>query len=325
MKKALITGIAGQDGSYLAELLLSKGYEVHGLVRSEALDNQENRLKNLRSIIKEIHIHSAKLESHQSMFKLIKKIKPDECYHLASSSFVSYEFKDEATLLENNFIATHSLLAAIKENSPTCRIYFAGSSEMFGDARVSPQNETTEFNPRSVYGISKLAAFHLARNYREHHELYVSAGILYNHESIRRGSQFVTRKITKSVAKIYLGKQNFVELGNIDAHRDWGYAPDYVRAMHLMLQQHKPEDYVVASGQLRSVKDFLKTAFLVVGMDYKKYVKICKDHFRPTESMSLVGDASKAHKILGWKPTKNFDQFVEEMVKNDIEILKSSI
>ena len=212
MKKALITGIAGQDGSYLADLLLSKGYEVHGLVRSEALDNQENRLKNLRSIIKEIHIHSAKLESHQSMFKLIEKIKPDECYHLASSSFVSYEFEDEATLLENNFIATHSLLAAIKENSPMCRIYFAGSSEMFGDARVSPQNEMTEFNPRSVYGISKLAAFHLARNYREHHELYVSAGILYNHESIRRGSKFVTRKITKSVAKIYLENKNLLNL-----------------------------------------------------------------------------------------------------------------
>jgi len=325
MKRAFITGVAGQDGSYLAELLLSKGYEVHGLVRSNGLKEGHNYHRNIEHIKDNINLHFADLDNHQSMFKLIKKINPNECYHLASSSFVSYQFKDEATLLENNFIATHSLLAAIKENSPACRIYFAGSSEMFGDARVSPQNEMTPFNPRSVYGISKLAAFHLARNYREHHELYVSAGILYNHESIRRGFKFVTRKITQSVAKIYFGQQEFVELGNIDAQRDWGYAPDYVGAMYLMLQQDIPEDYVIASGYVRSVRDFLKTAFGVVELDYKNYLKISKDHFRPNETTSLCGDASKAQKMLGWKPTKNFDQFVKEMVQNDIEIIKATI
>ena len=241
-KKALITGMGGQDGSYLAEHLLSMGYEVHGLFRSKALHDPKEKLKNIESIIDCVDIHYASLENNKNMLKLIKQIKPDECYHLASSSFVSYEFDDEATLLKNNFIATHSLLAAIKENCPTCKVYFAGSSEMFGDARTSPQNEMTSFNPRSVYGISKLAAFHLARNYREHHDLYVSAGILYNHESIRRGPQFVTRKITQSVAKIYHGKESHVELGDIDSKRDWGYAPDYVRAMYLMLQQDLPED-----------------------------------------------------------------------------------
>ena len=325
MKRALITGIGGQDGSYLAELLISKGYEVHGVVRNEALDDPENRLKNIKSIIENINIHAAGLENNRSMLKLVGQIEPDECYHLASSSFVSYDFADEATLLENNFIATHSLLSAIKEKSPNCRVYFAGSSEMFGDVRVSPQNELTPFNPRSVYGISKLAAFHLARNYREHHELYVSVGILYNHESIRRGYQFVTRKITQAVAKIYLGQEKFVELGNIDAQRDWGYAPDFARAMYLMLQQDIPEDYVIASGQVRSVGDFLRTAFEVVGLDYKDYVKISKDHFRPTEAISLCGDATKARNVLSWKPTKNFNEFVTEMVQNDIEIIRNML
>ncbi len=324
MKKVLITGIAGQDGSYLAELLLKSGYEVHGLVRCEALEDSNNRLKNILSILKKIHLHTAALDNHQSMFNLIADIQPDECYHLASSSFVSYEFKDEASFLENNFIGTHSLLSAIKENSPSCRVYFAGSSEMFGDARISPQNEETPFNPRSVYGISKLAAFHIARNYREHHDLYVSAGILYNHESTRRGHQFVTRKITHSVAKIFLGQADYVELGNIDAKRDWGYAPDYVHAMHLMLLHDTPQDYVIASGKIRSVRDFLQTSFEVVGLNYKKHVKINKSYIRPTENISLCGDASKAEKVLGWKPTKSFDQFVKEMVEHDIEILKGA-
>ena len=198
---------------------------------------------------------------------------------------------------ENNFIATHSLLAAIKENSPFCRVYFAGSSEMFGDARSSPQNEETPFYPRSVYGISKLAAFHIARNYRENHGLYVAAGILYNHESIRRGHQFVTRKITSSVAKIYLGKADYVELGNIDAKRDWGYAPDYVRAMHLMLHHDSPQDYVIASGKIRSVRDFLRTVFEVVGLNYKNYVKTNKAYIRPTENVNLCGNASKAERV----------------------------
>jgi GDPmannose 4,6-dehydratase len=323
MKKVLITGIGGQDGSYLAELLLSKGYDVHGLVRKKAKDNIENHHINLVPIINNLNIHTAAIEDNKSMLEIIRKIKPDECYHLASSSFVSYKFSDEAILLKNNFIATHSLLSAIKENSPSCRVYFAGSSEMFGDARISPQNEMTPFNPRSVYGISKLAAFHLARSYRERHNIYVAAGILYNHESVRRGAQLVTRKITQSVAKIYHGINNFVELGDIDAKRDWGYAPDFVRAMYMMLQQDTPQDYVIATGQVRSVRDFLRTAFAVIGQDYKKYVKINKDYFRPSEVIDLRGDASKAQKELGWMPTKSFDQFVAEMVQNDIDIIKN--
>jgi GDPmannose 4,6-dehydratase len=319
MKKALITGINGQDGSYLAELLLSKGYEVHGLVRREALEDPQHRLSNITHIIHDVKLHVGAIDNHLSIYKLITLVKPDECYHLASSSFVSYNFEDESSLVANNFTATHALLAGIKELVPKCRVYFAGSSEMFGNAKVSPQHELTPFNPRSVYGISKLAAFHLARNYREHHKLYIAAGILYNHESPRRGYQFVTRKITSTVAKIHLGMANRLELGNIDALRDWGYAPDYVIAMHAMLQQDIPEDFVIATGTLHSVRDFLNKAFSVVGLNYESYTHINSDHFRPGEEVPLCGDATKANLTLNWKPSRTLDQIVEEMVFSDIE------
>jgi GDPmannose 4,6-dehydratase len=193
MKKALITGITGQDGSYLAELLIAKGFEVHGVVRREAMEDPQHRLSNISHLLDKLKLHIGAIDNHLSVYKIISLVKPDECYHLASSSFVSYNFEDESSLLTNNFTSTHALLAAIKDLTPACRVYFAGSSEMFGDVKNSPQNESTPFNPRSVYGISKLAAFHLARNYREHHKLFVAAGILYNHESPRRGYQFVTR------------------------------------------------------------------------------------------------------------------------------------
>lgn len=321
MKKALITGIAGQDGSYLAELLLSKGYQVHGVVRRETLEDP-NRMVNLRDVLNDVQLHVGAIDNHLSIYKIVAQIKPDECYHLASSSFVSYNFEDESSLVANNFTATHALLAGIKELVPECRVYFAGSSEMFGDARVSPQNELTPFNPRSVYGISKLAAFHLARNYREHHKLFVAAGILYNHESPRRGFQFVTRKITSTVAKIHLGLADRLELGNIDAQRDWGYSPDYVVAMHAMLQQEKPGDFVIATGELHTVKDFLSKAFEVVGLDYRAYTHINASHFRPGEAVPLCGDASKARQELGWKPSRSFDEIVKEMVAADIERLE---
>lgn len=321
MKRALITGIAGQDGSYLAELLLSKGYQVHGVVRREALEDPQ-RLVNLRHVLNAIQLHVGAIDNHLSIYKIVAQIRPDECYHLASSSFVSYNFEDESSLVANNFTATHALLAGIKELAPGCRVYYAGSSEMFGDARVSPQNELTHFNPRSVYGISKLAAFHLARNYREHHKLFVAAGILYNHESPRRGYQFVTRKITSTVAKIHLGLADRLELGNIDALRDWGYSPDYVVAMHAMLQQDQPGDFVIATGELHSVRDFLTQAFAVVGLDYEAYTHINPSHFRPGEAVPLCGDASKARKELGWKPTKGFEEIVNEMVVADIANLK---
>lgn len=322
MKKALITGINGQDGSYLAELLLSKGYEVHGLVRRDALEDPQHRLVNINHIINDVKLHVGALDNHLSIYKIIAFVKPDECYHLASSSFVSYNFEDESSLVANNFTATHALLAGIKELVPECRVYFAGSSEMFGDAKFSPQNELTPFNPRSVYGISKLAAFHLARNYREHHKLFVAAGILYNHESPRRGYKFVTRKITSTVAKIHLGLTDRLELGNIDALRDWGYAPDYVKAMHTMLQQEIPEDFVISTGILHSVKDFLIKAFSVVGLDFESYTHINPEHFRPGEVVPLCGDASKARQTLNWKPSRTFEQIVEEMVLADIENLR---
>jgi GDPmannose 4,6-dehydratase len=321
MKKALITGVAGQDGSYLAELLLSKGYQVHGIVRRETLEDP-SRMLNLRNVLKDVQLHVGAIDNHLSVYGILSQIKPDECYHLASSSFVSYNFEDEVSLVANNFTATHALLAGIKELAPECRVYFAGSSEMFGNTIVSPQNELTPFNPRSVYGISKLSAFHLARNYREQHKLFVAAGILYNHESPRRGFQFVTRKITSTVAKIHLGLTDRLELGNIDAIRDWGYSPDYVVAMHAMLQQEIPGDFVIATGQLNSVRDFLEKAFSEVGLDYEDYTHINPLHFRPGELVPLCGDASKARRELGWKPTYSIDMIVKEMVSADIAQLK---
>jgi GDPmannose 4,6-dehydratase len=322
-EKVLITGIAGQDGSYLAELLVSKGYQVHGIVRRETLEDP-NRMVNVRCVLNNIQLHVGAIDNHLNIYKIVAKVTPDECYHLASSSFVSFNFEDESSLLANNFTATHALLSGIKELVPECRVYFAGSSEMFGDARVSPQNEFSPFNPRSVYGISKLAAFHLARNYREHHKLFIEAGILYNHESPRRGFQFVTRKITSTVAKIHLGLTDKLELGNIDAMRDWGYSPDYVLAMHSMLQLDQPEDFVIATGQLHTVRDFLSRACQIVGIDYEKILKINQSHFRPGEIVPLCGDPSKASLLLDWKPTKSLDEMIKEMVLNDIAILKEA-
>lgn len=322
LKKALITGINGQDGSYLAELLLQKGYEVHGIVRRDAMEDPVHRLANIRHILETITLHVGAVDNHLSIYKIVSEVRPDECYHLASSSFVSYSFEDESSIVSNNFTATHSLLSSIKELVPACRVYFAGSSEMFGDVDQAPQTEATPFNPRSVYGISKLAAFHLARNYRAHHKIFVATGILYNHESPRRGYQFVTRKISLTVAQIHLGLADRLELGNIEALRDWGYAPDYVAAMHAMLQQDNPEDFVIATGVLHSVRDFLSRAFSVVGLDYQPYACTNPNHFRPSEVVPLCGDASKAKRCLGWAPTRTFDQVVEEMVISDINKLK---
>lgn len=324
MKRALITGVNGQDGSYLAELLLAKGYEVHGVVRRDALEDPVHRLVNIAGVRDDIRLHVGGLDNHLSIYKIVASVRPDECYHLASSSFVSYSFEEESSIVSNNFTATHSLLSSIMELVPDCRVYFAGSSEMFGDAGASPQNEVTPFNPRSVYGISKLAAFHLARNYREHHRMFVAAGILYNHESPRRGHQFVTRKISSTVAKIKLGRAQSLSLGNIDARRDWGYAPDYVKAMHAMLQRNAPGDYVVATGVTHSVKDFLRAAFSVVDLDFEGYVTVNPEYFRPSETVPLCGDAALARRELDWAPSKSFEEIVEEMVLADLQLLKRS-
>lgn len=324
MKKALITGINGQDGSYLAELLLAKGYEVHGIVRRDTMEDAQHRLRNISHILEKIHLHIASVDNYLSLYRIVQKVKPDECYHLAASSFISYNFDDEISVISNNFVATHYILACIKELAPECRVYFAGSSEMFGDPDSYPQNENTAFRPRSIYGISKVSSYHLVSNYRKHHKIFACTGILYNHESPRRGYQFVTRKITSSVAKIYLGINDVLRLGNITAVRDWGYAPEYVDAMWRMLKHEVPDDYVISTGILHSVEEFLDIAFSSVSLDYRDYAIIDEQYYRPTEQVPLVGDSSKARKILGWQPQKKFEDIVKEMVFSDIEMLKRS-
>ena len=319
MKKALITGITGQDGSYLAKLLLEKGYEVHGIVRRVALEHPEARMWRIRHLLDQIHLHSASIDSYASIFNIISELKPDECYHLAAQSFVSYSFEDEFSTINTNLNGTHYVLSAIKRQAPECKFYFAASSEMFGNVDETPQNEETRFRPRSPYGISKLAGFELTRNYREAYGLFALSGILFNHESPRRGAEFVTRKITSSVAKIKLGIDNEIRLGNLDARRDWGHAHDYVRAMWLMLQQDDPEDFVIATGKSRSVREFLGTAFGYVGLDYNEYLSIDDQLYRPSEVNILEGDASRANQKLQWFPEISFEELVQEMVDSDME------
>lgn len=316
-KRALITGITGQDGSYLAELLLDKGYEVHGIVRRVALEDTEHRLSRLSSCRDRLLLHAASLESYASIHQVVARVNPGECYHLAAQSFVSYSFDDEFSTLNANINGTHYLLAAIKNLAPECRFYFAGSSEMFGKAEEVPQNERTRFHPRSTYGISKVAGFDLTRNYREAYQLHASSGILFNHESPRRGYEFVTRKITSGVARIVAGRAGSLSLGNLDAKRDWGHAREYVIAMWLMLQQDLPGDYVVATGETHSVRDFVQLAFAHVGLDYQKYVVIDPALYRPAEVNILLGDAGKARQQLGWTHQTSFEDLVREMVEAD--------
>ncbi len=321
VKRALITGITGQDGSYLAELLQSKGYEVHGLVRRVALEVPEHRLARLESIRSQLRLHAASLESYASIFQVVSQVQPTECYHLAAQSFVGYSFDDEFSTLNTNINGTHYLLSAIKTLVPACRFYFAGSSEMFGHADEVPQNETTRFHPRSSYGISKVAGFELTRNYREAYGMFAVNGILFNHESPRRGHEFVTRKITSGIAKIVAGKARELRLGNMDAKRDWGHAREYVNAMWLMLQQERPDDYVIATGETHTVREFAEEAFGCVGLDYHQYLVTDPDLYRPAEVNVLMGDCTKARAKLGWKHQIGFRELVQEMVTADCEAL----
>ena len=323
MKKAFITGIDGQDGSYLSEFLLEKGYEVHGMVRRVAFEDAEHHLWRLRHILNKIKLHPASLESYPSIFKLVEKIKPHECYHLAAQSFVSYSFEDEFSTINTNINGTHFVLSAIKEKAPKAKFYFAASSEMFGLVKETPQTEHTPFHPRSPYGISKVAGFDLTRNYREAYGLFACNGILFNHESPRRGFEFVTRKITNRVAEIKMGLENELRLGNLEAKRDWGFAGDYVKAMWLMLQQKKADDFVIATGETHSVREFVKLAFEYAGLDWKKYVAVDKTFYRPAEVHLLKGDYSKAKRLLGWKPDTDFKGLVKMMVEADLQKLKS--
>lgn len=321
-KRALITGITGQDGSYLAEHLLNAGYQVHGLVRRVALEEPEQRLGRIRHLANRVTLHPANLDSYPSIFQVISRHKFDECYHLAAQSFVAESFSDGFSTMNTNINGTHYVLAALKELSPECKFYFAGSSEMFGIVQEVPQTERTPFRPRSPYGISKVAGFHLTVNYREAYGMFCCNGILFNHEGPRRGFEFVTRKVSSSVAKIKLGLEKEVHLGNLDARRDWGHAADYVEAIHMMLQQPDPGDYVIATGETHSVRELCEVAFSHVGLDYEKYVKVDPIFYRPAEIDLLLGDASKATRVLGWRPRRLFVDLVREMVDADLAAIE---
>lgn len=324
MKKALITGIAGQDGYYLADFLLKKGYQVHGVVRGSAFENSKQGLWRLESIIDRLTLHSANLENHASVLDVVEKVNPDECYHLAAQSFVNYSFENEFGMINSNTTATYCVLSALKQKAGRCKFYFAGSSEMFGLAKESPQNEKTDFHPRSPYGISKVVGYYLTQNYREKYNMFACTGICFNHESPQRGLEFVTRKITNAAVQIKLGLSDKLMLGNMEAQRDWGFAGEYVSAMWLMLQQDKPDDYVIATGSTHSVKEFIDLAFSQLQLDWRKYVVIDKDLFRPAETNILRGDFSKARKVLGWEPKVKFEALVKMMIDAELERLKNN-
>jgi len=336
-KKALITGITGQDGSYLTELLLEKGYEVHGLVRRAAIEDPSHRLSRIKHLLKDVKLHSGTLENYSRFIEIFDDLRPDECYHLAAQSFVHESFEDGFSTMDMNIKGVQHALSALQKKTPKCRFYFAASSEMFGKVKETPQTENTPFHPRSPYGISKVTGFYLTMNYRESYNIFACSGILFNHESPRRGFEFVTRKITSGLAKIKQGLEDSLFLGNLDAKRDWGFAGDYVEAMWLMLQQEKPDDYVIATGETHSVREFLeetakglemKIEWKGEGVDEKGYdekgkpvIKINPVFYRPAEVTILLGDPSKAERELGWKPKTSFNELVEMMVKSDLDKL----
>lgn len=319
--KALITGITGQDGSYLAEHLLRSGYEVHGVVRRVAAESTRERLGRISRIRDEITLHPATMDSYASLFSVFSRNRFQEVYHLAAQSFVSESFEDPFSTMSVNVNGTHYILESIRRTQPECKFYFAGSSEMFGDVVESPQNESTPFRPRSPYAISKVAGFHLARNYRESYGMFCCSGVLFNHESPRRGSEFVTRKISLGVAQIILGKSQVLSLGNLAAKRDWGYAKEYVVGMHQMLQQERPDDFVLATGETHSVQEFCEVAFAVVGLDYRNHVQVDHSLLRPSEVPLLVGEASRARSCLKWEAKTTFQKLVEIMVRADLDLL----
>ena len=315
-KKALIVGVYGQDGSYLAELLINKKYFVYGIV-----NKVKKKISNTNRNLKIINIS---INNYAQISNLIRKIKPHEIYHLGSKSFINYDFDSEFFNLNPSINGTNFLLTAIKEFSPNSKFYFAASSEIFGNPKKSPQNENTQFNPRSAYGISKLAGYHLTKNYREAHGLFACSGILYNHESPRRGDFFVTKKIAKAAARIKKGLDKKIYLGNINAKRDWGYSKDYVKYMWKSLQLKKPEDFVLGTGKLHSVKDFLKIAFERVGLNYQKYLVIDKKYYRKENKINLVADNSFVKKKLKFKVSKSFKEIVHEMVDFELEKLNNN-
>ena len=318
-RTALITGITGQDGSYLAELLLERGYDVHGMVRRASTEKSE-RIEHLRD---RITLHQGDLLDQRSLVDTLRAARPDEVYNLAAMSFVAVSWTQPTLTAEFTGVGVTRLLEAIREVCPEARFYQASSSEMFGKVRETPQNESTPFYPRSPYGVAKVYAHHITVNYRESYGMPLCSGILFNHESPRRGREFVTRKITWHAAAIKLGLQDELVLGNLDAKRDWGYAVDYVEAMWMMLQQDTPDDFVIATGETNSVQRCVEIAFDQAGLDWESYVRIDDSLKRPAEVDLLVGDASKAERELGWKPKTNFEQLIRLMVDADLKLLQS--
>lgn len=320
--RALITGLTGQDGAYLAQLLLGKGYEVHGIVRrSSSAENADERLRWL-GIFGKVVIHDGNLTDLSSLIRIFSDVQPTEVYNLAAQSFVKSSWQQPILTGSVTALGANNVLEAVRLVSPKARFYQASSSEMFGLIQQPVQSETTPFYPRSPYAVAKLYAHWMTINYRESFGMHASSGILFNHESPLRGIEFVTRKITDGVARIKLGLQTSLTLGNLDATRDWGHARDYVRAMWMMLQQDKPDDYVIATGRTTSVRDFCRLAFSVVGLDYERYIVVDPQFMRPAEVDVLLGDATKARQRLGWVPEYSLETLVEEMVKADWERLK---
>ena len=321
MPRALITGITGQDGSYLAELLLAKGYEVHGMVRRSSTETFQ-RLESFRD---DIVLHTGDLLDQRSLVDVLRECEPDEIYNLAAMSFVAASWSQPVLTAEFTAVGVTRILEAMREVAPKARFYQASSSEMFGMVREVPQTESTPFYPRSPYGVAKVYGHHITVNYRESYDLYACSGILFNHESERRGLEFVTRKVTHGVAAIKLGLQEDLALGNLDAERDWGYAKDYVEAMWLMLQRDEPDDYVIATGEKHSVRELVDIAFDHVGLDPEKHVRMDPRYLCPAEIEHLVGDYSKARKELGWEPRTSFEDLVRLMVDSDLELLSSGV
>lgn len=324
MKKALITGITGQDGSYLAELLVDKGYEVHGLARRVAAEDQAERFSRISHLLDggKITLHYGDVTSYPTLWRLVASVAPDEVYHLAAQSQVLVSFEDEFNTLGANIMGAQYLLSAVKELKPDCRFYFAGTSEMYGATAVSPQTEETPLNPVSPYAISKTAGFHLTKMYRQAYGIFACNGILFNHESERRGSEFVTRKITMAAARIKAGLEKELHLGNLDAMRDWGFAGDYIDAMYRMLQQDTPDDYVIGTGENHTIREFLDAAFGMLDLDWRQHVMIDEALFRPLEVHQLLADPRKAKKNLHWEPRVGFDELVRKMVEADVKRIR---
>jgi GDPmannose 4,6-dehydratase len=321
-KRALITGITGQDGSYLSEFLLAKGYRIFGLTRRTSTPNYE-RIKHIQD---KIELIPGDLLDQQSLTSAVDYAKPDEIYNLAAQSFVATSWSQPVLTGEFTALGATRMLEAMRQVKSDAKFYQASSSEMFGKVAQTPQTEKTPFHPRSPYGVAKVYGHWITINYRESYDLFTVSGILFNHESPRRGLEFVTRKISHSVAKIHLGQIDHFDLGNLEAKRDWGFAGDYVEAMWLMLQQGRPDDYVIATGENHSVREFVEEAFKVVGIsNWKKYVKTSKEFVRPAEVDFLIGDASKAKRVLGWEPKVSFTQLVKMMVDADIKLLQNGL